>query len=412
MLPHRAASDQVRFQNRRFLLSLVRRHGALSRTALADRSGLSSATVSAITSELLTEGWLAHASDSMIAAAAAAPSRGRPQMPLRLNPERVAVQAVYLAVDGVTVALVDYGGEVREVVSLPALDPATSADALLAALLEGLRGQRQRLAAAPPVDRTAVAVQGVVDRDGKQVLWSPILAPTPIALGDGLSRRLGMKVLLRNDANAMADALDGGNAAQAGGEFAALFVGYGVGMGVVSDAGVLRRADHSAFEFGHVNHEPYGAPCRCGGRGCIEAYAADYAIWRAAHDGVDPASTADPGAAAIAGLAEAARSGEPRARAAFLAAGRALGFGLGRLFALLAPMPVVLTGTGARNFDLIRPGLAAGLEAALVPALAGTLDVRVAEDSRRLALDGAALAALRDVDEQAATGSASLSELV
>jgi len=110
----------------------------------------------------------------------------------------------------------------------------------------------------------------------------------------------------------------------------------------------------SGGEFGHMIHKPDGALCRCGRRGCVEAYAGNYAIWRNATGVPESAPPiADISDGDIAALAQKARQGDGPAREAFRKAGEALGFGLGSLFALLDPAPVAMVGHGALAFDLL-----------------------------------------------------------
>ena len=57
-------------------------------------------------------------------------------------------------------------------------------------------------------------------------------------------------------------------------------------MGLIINGDVYHGATGAASEFGHMNHIPHGPLCRCGKQGCIEAYAADYGIWRAAGEAI------------------------------------------------------------------------------------------------------------------------------
>src|SRR4029079_17361262 len=96
------------------------------------------------------------------------------------------------------------------------------------------------------------------------------------------------------------------------------------------------------------------ALCRCGRRGCVEAYAGNYAIWRSARGlPQDTPPVADVSDADIAALAGRARRADGPERDAFRKAGEALGFALGSLFALIDPAPVAMVGHGALAFDLL-----------------------------------------------------------
>ena len=155
------------------------------------------------------------------------------------------------------------------------------------------------------------------------------------------------------------------------GTAAVIFMGYGVGMGLVIDGKTYHGSTGAAAEFGHMNHIPYGAMCRCGMEGCIEAYASDYGILRTAQ-GL-PANTPPPLDAVepevMLALEASARQGDGAALAAYAKAGQAIGFGLARMIALLSPDRIIISGPGIRAFDLAEPAIAVAIEEGVVTAL-------------------------------------------
>jgi len=182
----------------------------------------------------------------------------------------------------------------------------------------------------------------------------------------------------------MAQALHSRDPIRFGGTFATIFIAYGVGMGLYINGRLFTGAYGSGAEFGHANHMPGGALCRCGRRGCVEAYVADYAIYRAVENLAPDVSPTDidPDAETMHRLEERARAGEDRVRMAYHQAGLALGYGLSRLIALLNPQRVAFTGRGVAAFDLMEAGFRAGLDEGLVGELARMTEIEVfsAED--------------------------------
>ncbi len=388
--------DAVRARNRALLLAALRREGARSRTALAADTGLSGATISAIGAQMLAEGLIAPAdpSDAATDSPTGASVRGRPQAPLGLNPRRASVLVAVVSARAVSVALVDYAGGIIASGEGPPLPRAAPAEALVATLIARIDALRAQAPDAPPLAALTVAVQGVTDAEARRVLWSPVLDARGVDFAGPLGARYRAPVAVMNDCAMSAQAIalrDPG----LGPDFAVILVGPGVGMGLVLDGVLVEGRRTSAMEFGHMTHRPGGAPCACGRLGCVEAYAADYAILRAA--GRMPGGDIDA-------LAREARAGDPVARAAFAAAGEALGYGLGRLFALVGPVKVALIGPGARVADLIEPAMRAALGAALAPELSAPLSLTLHEDETALAVQGAAIHALRGLDEGFSTG--------
>src|SRR2546429_6269986 len=130
-------------------------------------------------------------------------------------------------------------------------------------------------------------------------------------------------------------------------------VGLGIGMGVVV-GGEARWGAGS--EIGHVKLAPDGPQCRCGQRGCIEAYLADYALYRDARTFLDlpPAASQQPSEAQMALLRERALGGDPRLEQLFGQAGRALAEAVAATISGLRPPHVILAGPGPPAFEMMR----------------------------------------------------------
>ena len=187
-------------------------------------------------------------------------------------------------------------------------------------------------------------------------MWSPITPHKDISFADALEKSFAVPVTVENDCNMMAVALRWRSPERYRDDFLTILLSHGIGMGLVLKGQLFTGTRSSGGEFGHMVHRPGGALCRCGRRGCVEAYAGNYAIWRNAHghaEGEEPA--ADVSDADIRTLADRARIADGPEREAFRKAGEALGYGLGNLFALIDAAPVAFVGVGASALDLIEP---------------------------------------------------------
>jgi predicted NBD/HSP70 family sugar kinase len=203
------------------------------------------------------------------------------------------------------------------------------------------------------------------------VMWSPAFRDRDVRLVAPLATAFAVPCSISNDANMIAEALHAADPVTYAGDFAVIFMDYGVGMGLFIGDRLHSGADGSAAEFGHMNHRPGGPLCRCGRRGCIEAYVADYAIFREANGlppDTDPADCTPSSADRLA-LEAAAEAGAGPARTIYAGVGEALGYGLARLMALVNPRRIVFTGGSTRAFGLIEPVMHATIEEALVEDL-------------------------------------------
>ena len=368
MNTNKADVDAVRRQNRYLILQALRIHGARPRVDIGRLTQLSPATVTAITAQLFAEGLVIEAQQDQ----AAPLTRGRPTVDLELNPDVLRVLALKISIDRFEIALADYSGQrlggTILAVSTSNLDAASVAERASQFILSFLAEHHLQPSA---IHKLGIAVQGAVDSHSGQLIWSPAFGERNIPLTKPISERTGIACILANDANMIAEGLMAREHHSYLGTAAVVFLGYGVGLGLVIHGTTFHGSTGAAAEFGHMNHMPAGALCRCGRFGCIEAYASDYGILRHAEglplDMVPPYGAVDP--AVMKALENAAKQGDAAAVAAYNAAGSALGFGLARLVALLNPDRIVIAGPGTSAFDLMEPAVLQALDDGVVEAL-------------------------------------------
>jgi glucokinase len=120
-------------------------------------------------------------------------------------------------------------------------------------------------------------------------------------------------------------------------------VGTGIGGGMVADGRIFAGAHNFAGAYGHVKVDAGGAlQCVCGGRGCVELYAAAPAVARfGAELGVQ---LKESGGRGVRELGLLARDGSGAARDAFRTAGRWLGIAIGSVANVCDPEVVTVGG--------------------------------------------------------------------
>lgn len=376
-MTRKADRDQIRRQNRSIILKALRRQGPMARIDLGQITRLSPATVTAITSDLLDQGLI----EGIESDEPKAPqSRGRPRSLLQLSPEAACVVAIRLSVNAIDMSLANFAGETFLNKRVPFDSASADAASFPMLLIETIASFVGEAAVRPEsIREIGVAAQGVVDKGTGMVVWSPAFAGRNIPIVAPLTKAFEAECILSNDTNMITEALHWIDPARYSDTFAVVMLDYGVGMGLYLDNRLFEGANGMAAEFGHSNHIPGGALCRCGKRGCIEAYLSDYALVRAA---THLPETTDPkeinaGVAGLAALIARADEGDEDALTAFASAGRVLGYGLARLLAILDPKRIVLTGAAMRAFRFMEASMYQGLEEALVEDLRQNYEIDV-----------------------------------
>ncbi|MDX8435499.1 ROK family protein [Mesorhizobium abyssinicae] len=389
--------DDLRRRNRAMVISAVRRAGQPSRTEIAATTGLSHSTISAISSDLIQEGILTESKPNE----AVSLKRGRPQVGLALNPEATAVMTVVLSLNFLSVAVIDYAGQVIAEEQRRLDTAIMPRDELIGECVAIVRRRFED----PDLDvrgvaRIAMGIQGITDTHARAMLWSPITPQTDIAFADILEAEFGVPATMENDCNMMAVALQWRDPERYRDDFIAILLSHGIGMGLVLKGELFTGTHSSGGEFGHMIHRPGGALCRCGRRGCVEAYAGNYAIWRNAKQMGEDAEPVDVSDADMRSLAARARAGDGPERQAYRKAGEALGFGLGSLFALIDPAPVAMVGVSAAAFDLIEPALREAIAQTAGGQHSKSISFDTEPNELPLIREGCAMRALTFVDQE------------
>lgn len=399
-MPALVRTDDVRRQNTRSIIQVLRRHGCVSRTEIVEYTGLSPATVSTITSSLINDGLLLSRSD-LGHNPEAVNRRGRPRVTLSLNPQVGCIVVMVLSINKLTAWLQDYSGEILAKADDHFESRSATADDFEHYLLRMVtRLMSQQTNNPMPLRFISLGVQGVVDAGGQTMLWSPMTTLLNVPLGEMLSSSFNVPVWIANDCNMAAEALHWKDAERFGDDFAAILLGSGIGMGLVLKGRRFIGRQSSAAEFGHMVHASNdGALCRCGQHGCVEAYVGDYAIWRrvsGASELSPPVNEIDP--QAMLDLARRAHEHEGIEREAYQEAGRALGKALRSLFALIDPITIAFIGGGVRSFDLMEPEIRNALRHNGNMLESSDVNLYCYEDSQELIHLGCAITTLQTLD--------------
>jgi glucokinase len=183
------------------------------------------------------------------------------------------VLAVDIGGTKLAAAIVDRSGQIllRSVVPTPVSDDPEVVFAALATVIDQVRGVADAVGC-------GVGCGGPMSVGGETVSPLNIASWRRFPLRRRLRELVGLPVVVDNDAKALALGEGWQGAARGVTNYLAMVVSTGVGGGIVLDGRLLEGEHGNAGHIGHVVVEPDGRPCRCGGRGCLEAEASGPAI--------------------------------------------------------------------------------------------------------------------------------------
>ncbi|QKW09826.1 ROK family protein [Streptomyces sp. NA04227] len=332
-------SQDIRCLNRfEVLRHLYGGDEARSRQELATATGLSFATVANLTSELLEAGVL-------VEAGRAGSGGGRPRALLTLNAERGALIGVDVAEASVRVELFDLALRELHVQERPLppdlVEPAQVVQEIAAGIDAVLAATDTP---AEHVLGAGVSVPGLVEREGGVSAYSPYWAWRQVPLRALLAEHVGIPLYLDNPLKASTVAEMWFGAGREVDDLVVVTLRTGVGAGFAVGGALYRGFTNSAGEWGHTCLELDGRLCRCGSRGCVEAYVGTRGVVETlravAPD--DPLLDTPDGAGVLRALARRAADGEPVAEEVVERTGRYLGAAVANLVNLLNPEVLVL----------------------------------------------------------------------
>jgi glucokinase len=233
-------------------------------------------------------------------------------------------------------------------------------------------------AAAPDVEAVGFGIPALVEWDQGVSRWSTHLPLADLRFLDVMSERLGLRVVVDNDANAalLAEARLG--AARDCAHAVLVALGTGIGSGLLLDGQIYRGSRGLGAEIGHMVIDMHGPDCQgeCPGRGCLEVMASGSAIGREGEDAARRTPSSALGRRLAAGreitgaiVTELAHDGDEAARAVLTEVGRRLGYGLVGVVNVFNPEVIVIGGGAiAAGELLLGPAREVVAERALPPA--------------------------------------------
>jgi len=345
------ASNRIaREINRNLIFNHIRVRQPVSRADLARISGLQRSTVSLIVEELLAENWIVEGQTGEI-------PRGRKPTFLNLNGKR-GVLALDIHPTQSTLAVTDLSGKViaEDLVALPS-DPQKVIGAIVSAIRDMIATHGDHA-----FEGIGMSLPGRFNPRFAKSIFAPNIVWPIGQLKARVEQATGLPVVVDNVANACALSEVWFGYSDATRDLVVVNVSEGIGTGIFANGQLMRGEGGVAGEFGHVQLDPNGLPCGCGGRGCWETVASNRAGLRYY---AEITGNSLPSFQALLHLAE---SQDTAAQQALDKMCKALGRGMHMISLALAPSELVIVGdittfwhvagpaidTEMRRFPLIR----------------------------------------------------------
>ena len=391
-------AGEQRSSGRRAILSGVRRAGRIARIDLAERTGVSAATVTTITGELIREGLI---EEVPRLASKKSAGRGRPRVDLKIQGKAHHVAGMKISSKSISTVISDFEGTVIADDRFMLPQARHSAAGLAECLHRALKGAAHKAGIGlSDLSALGVGLAGIIDAPAGLVHWSPSLERRNVGFRDILSEAVGMPVFLDNDANLVAMAEQYFGLGRDVSDFIVVTIESGVGMGIILKNEVYRGTRGCGAEFGHTKVQLDGALCRCGQRGCLEAYVADYALLREAAIGTgitDGSATARR----VQDLILAARSGDPLADRIIGRARRMFAMGLANVVNIFDPQLIILSGESLQFDYLFADEVIGSMRQSIVQVDVPPPEVVIHKWGDRMWAVGAAAFAIEGVSDMA-----------
>lgn len=254
------------------IIDLIRSWGPISRVELAEKTGLTQATISTLVRTLLSE-------NIVVESGRGESTGGKPRMFLELNPASRLGLGVHIGQDYITYIVADLRGHVmarRRVEGPGGTSPLTvvsrmtrDIDALI--LESGV--------ARSSIVGLGIATPGPLDRVAGTVRYAPSLEIwSDFPIRRALSSTTGFHCEFDNDATAAAIGEYWLGATEGYSTYASVYMGSGIGSGIVMDGTIYQGVSSNVGEIGHVSVDARGLPCPCGNIGCLELYASPQVV--------------------------------------------------------------------------------------------------------------------------------------
>ncbi|QXG75222.1 ROK family protein [Modestobacter sp. L9-4] len=349
----RSTVHGLRRENRARALWDLYLNGPGSRQRIGAGAGVSPGTVSNVVGDLMDQG-LVQESGSL-------PSGGgRPSSIVQIDPGYASVVGVDVGESSVLVELFDLAMQVRGRQRVPTELARLSPTEVVGQIVAGVGAVlEQSGAGTDDVLGVGVGVPGLVEHAPLAVVHAQTVGWDAVPLEALLREHTPLPLAVDNGAKLLGQAEHWFGAARGATDVVVVLLGHGLGTSIFTRGSGARTPMSSPGEWGHTAVVVDGQPCRCGARGCLEAYVGAGAV-AARYDQLRGSTDGPPDVEARVTALLARAGTDPAAATVLDEVVRYLGAGIGNLVNVYSPTRVVLGGwLGRQLAELRMPEIAA-----------------------------------------------------
>jgi predicted NBD/HSP70 family sugar kinase len=336
------STQDIRRDNRRLVLELLRELEPVARNEIARVAGLTEPAISRITRELVDAQLIEEISTN-----GSATRPGRPVVELRLSGTGAYVAGINISADNKWVCIANLRGEIlaKQAIEVP---ENGAPEVVIAKSAQ----ETKRLIEATGIDRSrmlgiGITVAGVVDPANGELVDSPNLGWSGVPLAQMEAALLDLPVAIEGRSMALLRAEKSIGAARGMSNAALILPTLGIGGAIMIDGRMVRGRTNRAGQIGHLRMGEGKLRCICGKLGCLDTVASGHAILKQLD--LLPREEAAPKhevahARMLEQVVALAKAQDPRASETLYAAGRQLGLALRAVAAVADPEVVLLAG--------------------------------------------------------------------
>ena len=333
--------------NSKNILNIIRKRGPISRSEIAEITGLTPATITNITSELIDNNLIVEgeSGDS---------SGGRKPIMLRIRCDYYRVIGVYLGSRKIKIIASDLMANTKYKKEIPyEKKPLTAVEALEIIKNEIISINEKYLAKGKKVVGVGIGIHGLVDSNKGISIFAPNLGWRNINIVETLEKATNIPVYIDNNTRTMGLGERWFGTGKNVSSFFCLNVEYGIGGSLFIADNSFSGVSFGAGEIGHTTVDVNGEICSCGNRGCLETIASVKALTKMAFEGYNEHKDSSifecqdinsPDDILPEKIFESARMGDEFAISLIRRIGENIGIGIANIINTLNPELVIING--------------------------------------------------------------------